>query len=377
MRKKRLLIDVSSILIYIQRGHITGIGRTTYELLRQWSMIADKIPFDLVLFSLNTKRVHAKGVFAFKNIHFFWPNREKYKKLMYSLRLRKLFTRYDLVHIPHNVDILEDVSKTILTIHDVMAYRFSDTWNDKNWSISEKEKQSLVYAAQNCKAIITCSECSKKDIVEFLKVPESKVYSIPWGVNREMFQPTFDEDYIRNIGIKGLYYFTSSANHPRKNLSLLLDSYQAYLKLGGCGQLVILNPQKENLIGYENLIENRKIIVLNNISDKELTVLYTHAQCSIVLSSYEGFGLPILESLACKTQVICARNSSLVEAGGEIVDFIDDMNNSSIAAKILSYDNHKKGNILNVTAVEQHLHKFSWEVCARKYIELYTHLLGI
>ena len=70
-------------------------------------------------------------------------------------------------------------------------------------------------------------------------------------------------------------------------------------------------------------------------------------------------------------------NVPMTEQQWEIVDFIDDMNNSSIAAKIVSYDNHKKGNILNVTAVEQHLHKFSWEVCARKYIELYTHLLGI
>ena len=377
MRKKRLLIDINSISTYLRFGHLAGIGRTTYELLRQWSLIADKIPFDLILFSLNTKRTNAKGVFAFKNIYLFWPNREKYKKVLYFFRLRKLFTRYNLVHIPHNVDVLEDVSKTILTIHDVMAYRFSNTWNDKKWSISEKEKQSLVYAAQNCKAIITCSECSKKDIVQYLNVPISKVYSIPWGVNREMFQPTIDEDYIRNIGIKGLYYFTSSANHPRKNLPLLLDSYQTYLNLGGCGQLVILNPQKEYLTGHEELIENGNIIILNKVSDKELAILYTHAHCSLMLTSYEGFGLPILESLACRTQVISARNSSLIEAGGSIIDFIDKLDSESIANKLLAYDKKEKDLILDNTKLEQHLQKFSWEVCAHKYIELYTELLGI
>ena len=377
MRKKRLLIDVNSISTYLRNGHLTGIGRTTYELLRQWSLLAHKIPFELILYSLNTKGTHAKGVFAFKTTHLFWPNREKYKKILYSLRLRKLLTRYDLVHIPHNVDVLEDVSKTILTIHDVMAYRFSDTWNDKNWGFSNEEKQNLKIAAQNCKAIITCSECSKKDIVEFLEVPESKIYSIPWGVNRHMFKPTFDEDYIRNVGIKGLYYFTSSANHPRKNLSLLLDSYQAYLNLGGGGQLVILNPQKEKLIGYEELIETGNIIILNKISDKELAILYTHAHCSLMLTSYEGFGLPILESLACRTQVISARNSSLTEAGGDIIDFLDEMNKNFIAEKLLAYDKKKKELILDNTRLEEHLQKFSWEVCARKYIELYTHLLGI
>ena len=114
MRKKRLLIDINSISTYLRFGHLAGIGRTTYELLRQWSLIADKIPFDLILFSLNTKRTNAKGVFAFKNIYLFWPNREKYKKVLYFFRLRKLFTRYNLVHIPHNVDVLEDVSKILI-----------------------------------------------------------------------------------------------------------------------------------------------------------------------------------------------------------------------------------------------------------------------
>ena len=82
-----------------------------------------------------------------------------------------------------------------------------------------------------------------ESIVHFLNVPESKVTSIPWGVNREMFYPIYDGEYLERVGIKGLYYFSSSANHPRKNLPLLLQSYRKYLELGGVGQLVILNPE--------------------------------------------------------------------------------------------------------------------------------------
>ncbi len=373
MKKKRLLIDANSILGYVKNGHVYGVGRTTFELLKALNELIVTIPFEIVLYSQNTKQITPKGLFNFRLFHFLWPNRDNYNKILYFLGIKKKILKYDLMHIPHNVDnVLDDVSNTIFTIHDAIVFRYP-----KYWGLREERKNQLRTVAQQCKAIVTCSECSKHDIVQFLNVPESKVTSIPWGVNREMFQPTFDEDYIRNIGIKELYYFTSSANHPRKNLPLLLNSYRIYLNLGGRGQLVILNPQKGNLIGYEDLIENGKIIVLNKISDNELAVLYTYAQCSIVLSSYEGFGLPVLESLACHTQVICARNSSLIEVGDNIVDFVDNLDSNCIAKKLLSYDNIAKKDILDSTDLELHLQNFSWEECAKKYIEFYKKQLSI
>lgn len=376
MRKKRLLIDVNSITSYLKGGFFTGIGRTTYELLTQWNKLYDQIPFEIILYSLNTKGISSKGLFRFRTLHLFWPDRNRFKHLLYSLRIRKFLSRYDLVHIPHNLDILEDVSNTILTIHDVMSYRFSDVWGSAYWSMPEDEKKKLEYAVKHCKAIVTCSECSKQDIVEYLDVPVSKVTVIPWGINREIFQPMYDDDYLRSIGIMGLYYFTSSANHPRKNLPLLLKSYRTYLSLGGRGQLVALNPEEEHLASVKDLIDEGKIVILRKISDRELAVLYTNAQCSLMFSSYEGFGLPVLESLACGTQVICARNSSLTEAGGNIVDYIADMDDSIIAQKMLAYDNLNKDLILDNKVIENHLIHFSWEACAQEYLEFYRRHLG-
>ena len=373
MSKKRLLVDVNSILGYVKTGYVYGVGRSTFELLSALNKLIESIPFDIVLYSQNTKGISSKGLFGFHSFHFFWPNRECYNKFLYFLGLKKGIIRYDLMHVPHNVDdVLDDVPNTIFTIHDVIVLRYPQYWN-----LTEEKKKQLQNVAQQCKAIVTCSECSKRDIVQFLNVPESKVTSIPWGVNREMFKPMYDDEYLHRIGIKGLYYFTSSANHPRKNLSLLLKSYRIYLAMGGQGQLVILNPEKQHLIEVQDLIDASKIIVLHKISDKELAVLYTNAQCSLMLSSYEGFGLPVLESLACGTQVICARNSSLTEAGGDIVDYIDDMDDSIVAQKLLAYDDIDKSSILDKSQLESHLQNFSWEECARKYIEFYKKQLGI
>jgi glycosyltransferase involved in cell wall biosynthesis len=146
--------------------------------------------------------------------------------------------------------------------------------------------------------------------------------------------------------------------------------------MGGQGQLVILNPEEEHLSSVKDLISEGKIIVLHKISDRELAILYTSAHCSLMFSSYEGFGLPVLESLACGAQVICARNSSLVEAGGEIVDYVDDMDASVIAGRMLRYDSITKVNILDESTIENHLQSFSWERCARKYIEFYNMLFN-
>lgn len=373
MRKKRLLIDVNSILGYVQNGYVFGVGRSTFELLKALNELIDEIPFEIVLYSQNSKGVSSKGIFRFQSCHFFWPNRDKFNRWLYCIGLKKWILKYDLMHIPHNVeDVLDDVPNSIFTIHDAIVFRYPQYWN-----LTEEKSAQLKSVAQQCKAIVTCSECSKRDIVNFLNVPDYKVTSIPWGVNREIFKPTFDDDYLHRIGINGLYYFTSSANHPRKNLPLLLKSYRTYLSMGGRGQLVVLNPDEKHLAFVRDLIDARKIIIQRKVSDRELAVLYTNTQCSLLLSSYEGFGLPVLESLACGTPVICTRNSSLVEAGGDVVDYIDDMNADAIASKMLNYDNREKDKILDCEMLEEHLQNFSWEECARKYIEFYKKQFGV
>lgn len=369
---KKLLIDVNSIVPFYVNGSVNGISRTTLELIQALSKVPD-IPFEIILYSQNMKGIGCKNVdSSFKKIHFYLPNRNIIKKTADYFYLKNILTKYDLIHIPHNTDFTEDMSKSIFTIHDLIVYRYP-----KMWGLTNEERNYHQYLANKCKAIVTCSESSKKDIIHFWNINEDKVTVIPWGIDRNRFQPTYNAFYLKQQNINpDCYYFCASCNHPRKNLTLLLKAFNEYKKRKGIGQLVLLNPTKEELKPYELLIIEKEIIICRNINDEQLCLLYSQARASIIVSCFEGFGLPVLESLACDTAVLCAYNSSLIEAGSDVVDYFKELKTGCILDKLLEYDQLNKDQIINKGKIEKHLSAFTWEKCAQAYIQFYSKLLN-
>ncbi|OUO23511.1 hypothetical protein B5F90_01420 [Alistipes sp. An31A] len=370
---KKLLIDINTIIPYYTKHYATGIGRSTLELLKALSKI-EAIPFKIILFSQNMRGIKAKKDFSFSCLHFYMPNRPFFKKLSSILRLKRVFCNYDLLHMPNNTDVVENEKKVIYTIHDLAVCRYPQMWGVEN---NPRFFQQLRASLQNCKAIITCSECSKRDIIAFAHVPQEKVISIPWGINRTVFRPASTPNFVKQLGLPSLYYFSASCNHPRKNLPILLLAFREYLEKGGLGVLVLLNPIETDLIRAADLIETKKIIICRNISDKDLAELYTFAHCSILVSEYEGFGFPILESLACHTMVLSSQNSSLKEVGGAVCDYIKQITPTAICDKLLYYDKMDKKEILNIDELESHLKQFTWDKCASEYVKFYQKQLNI
>ena len=111
MKKKKLLIDVNSIVPYYVSGNVNGIGRTTLELLQALAGIGGR----------NT------GL-PFKSTHLYLPHREKWNKVLAKFPIREWLTKYDIMHIPHNSDYTENIAKTIFTFHDLIAYRYPAMW---------------------------------------------------------------------------------------------------------------------------------------------------------------------------------------------------------------------------------------------------------
>ena len=121
-------------------------------------------------------------------------------------------------------------------------------------------------------------------------------------------------------------------------------------------------------------LNRRAIIREDRVSEKDLPVLYNLAELSVYLSDYEGFGLPLLESMACGTPMITSQKTSLVEVGGEAAVFTDSSNPSDIydkIKKILVDENFKNERIKSGF---DNIKRFSWEKCARETLDLFKKL---
>lgn len=369
---KTLLIDINSIIPLFTKGFIYGVGRSTYELIKALDNLED-IPFKIILYSQNTKGIGVKNLNTkFKKLHLWLPNRPKYNKIRDFFRLRKLISGYDLYHIPHNTDKTDDIRNTIFTIHDLIVMHYPEMWG-----LTDKDREEFKYIAKNCKSIVTCSQASKQDIVHFWKVPAQKVKVIYWGLDRTKFSPDSNDYRFMSIpGIKKGFFFCASCNHIRKNTPLILQAFRKYIKKGGKHQLVLLSPSSGDIDAYKDLIDSNQLIIVRGIGDSMLISLYRNAIASIIVSSYEGFGFPVLESLGCHTQVICSRNSSLSEVGGNVADYLDELSVVSLSSKLIGYDLIDKPDSIDKKEVERHLSQFTWEKCAKEYVTFWEQLLN-
>ena len=379
MKRKKLLIDVNPVVPYYVGGNESGIGRTCRELI----LVLDKVsglPFDIELYSQNMKGVGARNLPThFKTTHLYLPNREKFNRLSKALALRELVTGYDLMHITHNYEILRRPEKCILTIHDAMFMRIDDPTAQ-----TDSLRTLLPPLARSVRHIFTCSECSKRDIVDTMGVPSEKVTAVHWGIDHSIFRPS-DRAAVRQglkatFGIVRPYFFSVSCNPSRKRIDKLVEAYiRVY---NSCPLQTDLVLAWGNLPDYvRQMIDaagpaKEHIRILGYVSDEELSLLYSGATAFFFPSQYEGFGLPLIESMACGTPVVTCRNSCLDEIAGQAGIYMDEPVEDSMGRMLVELDSNPIGLSDVARKGIAHSRQFTWENAAQKYIEVYTHLLG-
>lgn len=142
--------------------------------------------------------------------------------------------------------------------------------------------------------------------------------------------------------------------------------------------LVWRNPPQELQKEIRKKGLDNRIHFLSNITDTDLALLYNGATAMFFPSAYEGFGLPILEAMACGTLVITCRNSSLEEVGGEAAIYMDECDLKKSMSDLMKRLENKDivtENYRNKSIAQAQ--KFSWEKAAQQYIKLYQQLLNI
>ena len=378
---KRLLIDVNSVVPYFVSGRINGIGRTTMELMSALASIPN-LQFEIMLYSQNMKGIGGRDMnLPFKCRHLYLPNRPSVNQIISHFPVREIMTGYDLMHIPHNFEYLYHPEKCIITIHDALFMKMREKAFEH-----EKMKKLVPVLAAKCHHIVTCSEASKKDIVETMQINPDKISVIYWGIKHEIFKPlNLSKDDI-NEKLSAVYskmpkkYFLSvSCNAERKRTHILIESYIKLCVNNPVNDLVLIwkNPPAWLTDRIASSPAKNRIHFISNISDENLALLYNGATASFTPSSYEGFGLPVLEAMACGTPVITCRNSSLEEIGGDAAIYAPEPVQESLYAIMNEVENN---NICFDDSIKKGIanaRKYTWADTANKTIEVYKHCLGI
>ena len=365
---KRVLVDINSTVSWFALGRIDGIGRTTMELVQAMDSIHDTQSFAIELYSQNMKGIGAKDLKTrFKTHHLWMPKRPKFDIWVKRFHLRELLCRYDIMHIPHNFEDVAKPEKCITTIHDAMFFAYPEEAFNPEFCRREYTK-----FARQCRAVLTCSHSSKRDIVEYMKIPEEKVFVAQWGCNKELFKPTEEK-------VDKPFFLSASCDLGRKNTISLIRAFAVYAEKSNEHDLVLVwrNPPAKIIDEINSLGISKRVKFARNIPDEELANLYATATATFFPSLYEGFGLPVLESMACGTPVVTCDNSSLSEVGGEAAWYVEPYDIDTMADMMLMFDSLPEENMkdLRHRSLEQS-HRFSWEECACKTMEVYKSVLS-
>lgn len=373
MNISKIVIDANPVVPYFVSGKVNGIGRTTMELIQALAKMQD-LPFDITLYSQNMKGIGGRNMDTpFRCKHLYLPNRSQINKALSHFPVREILTDYDLMHITHNFEYVHRPDKCIVTIHDAMFFSYPEKFLNHDFARKYYPK-----FAQKARAIITCSENSKKEISYFMQIPEDKISVCYWGVDHEIFKPyDIDNDSLK---IFAPYFLSVSCDIGRKNTIAVLKAYEIFLKQNPKHNLVLVwgnVPDEISKRFSQPEFKDRIHFLDRKIPNEQLARLYSGATATFFPSKYEGFGLPILESMACGTPVVTCRNSSLPEIGGDAAIYVDPDDIQDMSGWMEKFENKSVDiNNMKEKCIAQAT-KFTWERCARQTVEVYKKCLDL
>ncbi len=366
-------IGVDARLMYHQPA---GISRYTWHLLHALAKLNQRDTFTIF-----QHRKHRPPLIAqpnFRRATLFAPVHTRLEQFMLPLEL--LLHPLDLLHSPDFIPPLHAAVPTVITVHDLAFLH----WPHFLTKDSAAYYGQIDRAVRRARHIIVPSESTRQDLIAQLGVPHNKV-SVIYEAADARFVPLPQEatrqEVCRKFGLPPTYVLFVGTIEPRKNVNGLLHAFRYLLDkyglrdvglaiAGGKGWLY-----EETLATIETLHLQKQTFLLGRVSDEDLHKLYVGARCHVHAAHYEGFGLPPLEAMACGTPTIVSNVSSLPEVVGDAALLVHPKNWEEIAValhRLLTDDDlHAE---LRAKGL-QRARCFSWEIAARKTLEVYRQAL--
>lgn len=275
--------------------------------------------------------------------------------------------------------------KKVVTVHDLAFVRYPET---VAYRTRKALSMRLAKTVKKADHIFVASDFTGRELSELYGVPSEKMTTVYAGVDRELFKPMEYEECKDVLDSKGLcdrgYFFYLGTIEPRKNIERAVIAYadmKRWLDAEGKDVPPFVFGGKLGWY-YDEILERiksegieDKIILAGYLSNHEKACLYARARAFVFPSLYEGFGIPVLEAMACKTPVLTANVSSLPEVTGDKAVLCDPLDASEIAQGLykLATDDVLCDR-LSAEGYERSL-MFSWEATAKKMYGVYEEVV--
>lgn len=348
----------------------TGTENYSYQLIR--GLLAEPVDFDWRLYTNGSAETLAEELPANVQLREI-PSRRLWTHVRLSGELMR--HRVTGLFVPSHVIPLYH-PPSVVTIHDLGYLHWPESHPQNQLRMLDYTTR---WSAKVARHIIVPSGQTARDLTQFYKVPESKMTVIHHGVNPAMSQkPTaIDAELPARYNLTRPFVLAVGTIQPRKNLPVLA---RAVAELNE--EIDLVSTGKEGWMADEVMGElaaaglGDRLRVLDYVPDDDLPALYRTARIFVQPSRFEGFGMPILEAMACGTPVIAARGSSLDEIGGTAAIRFDHDDVTELAERIreMLSDEFLRQQVITDGLIWSA--GFTWEQTARKTrIVLTEHLL--
>jgi glycosyltransferase involved in cell wall biosynthesis len=308
----------------------------------------------------------------------FFPVRAAWMQMVLPGSLRR--AQPHVCHFPNYLAPILTDCPYVVTIHDMTLYITPRFHRFKKLVL---DRTLLPHVARRAAGIITVSKSARDDIVRHLKVPKEKVRVVMNAVSpafRRVTEAAKLEAVCVRYGLNVPYILYVGTIEPRKNLTRLIQAFAQLKKMGLPHKLVLVGQRGWHCEPIYAEVEKRglqhEIIFTGYVPFEDLPALYSAAEAMAFPSLYEGFGLPVLEAMACGTPVVTSASSSLAEVAGNAALLVDPYSVEEMAEALrLIHEDHCLGSELSRKGLERAAH-FTWENAARSTLELYEQVVA-
>ncbi len=310
-----------------------------------------------------------------------WPTERRSVRILweqFSWPLQAAREQFDLLHSMAFVTPVLTNTPAIVTVYDLSFVHFPETFPAAQRLYLHSQTSRSVNKAHR---VITISEASRQDLHHFFDVSLDRIDVVLPGVE-QVYRPLPDEHvkvFREMRGVPEKFILHVGTLQPRKNVPVLLEAFAQSKKVEDA--VLVLAGAKgwqhdEIFAMVKNLGLEERVHFTGYVADEELPFWYNAAEALVFPSIYEGFGMPVVEAMACGTPVIAARTSSIPEAGGEAALYFDPQDTAALARQMDSVLSERQlAKQMRQSGLER-AQKFTWERAGIETSQVYARALA-